>query len=68
MQMNDLIQSSVGADYTDEQHTPAICRARFIAAIADLSALLEESRSFLDSVPSRISAFWYRTRATALKQ
>jgi hypothetical protein len=28
------------ADYADEQNTPAICRGRFIAPTADLSALV----------------------------
>ena len=32
-------EGNVGHDYADEQNNPAICRGRFIAPTADLSAL-----------------------------
>jgi hypothetical protein len=39
MHVDKIIRLSVGADYADEQTHPIIRRGRFIAPIADLSAL-----------------------------
>jgi hypothetical protein len=39
MIFNNIIRVSIWADYADYQHHPAIRRSRFIALIADLSAL-----------------------------
>jgi hypothetical protein len=38
MHINKINRTPVGADYVDEQNHPAICRGRFIAPSADLSA------------------------------
>ncbi len=38
MQMNEILRTTVGPDDALSRNTPAIRRARFIVAIADLSA------------------------------
>ena len=40
MVLHNIIRLCVGVDYADEQNKPTIRRGRFIAPIADVSALV----------------------------